>query len=543
MSANRQPSPVPTPSDGASSRTDLLEQLKAHLDPSLFAAVSGKFNSYEFQLQNAQLKVQVLEERLRQKRIEKYGPGSEKLSNLQLELLEHEPGVSNVEVAAESERETLPGSSQDEKKKKRRPHPGRQKLPAGLPRVEKIVACTPEQCKCGSCGAETKVIGYEVSEVLDVKPAEYFVQVLKREKRACKKCEEQGVATAPVTPRIIDKSLVSDRIIIDTIVRKYGDHNPVYRQSVILLRDAGIDIGRATICGWIMTVGEMLAPVVSAMRSQLLTGSYIQADETPVDVQTHDRRGKNHQSYLWQYGSPGGSVVFDFRMGRDREGPAHFLVDFEGLLQTDGYAAYDRGVGGAKMVHAACWSHARRYFIDAIKLNKQDVESVRIVELMDDLFAIDARARDEKMDHAARHALRLEEAPPLLDEIHEQILAMSRIVLPKSAAGKACSYALRLWKRLTIFLEYPELELSNNLAENSMRGVALGRKNWIHIGSKQAGPRVAAILSVVESCRRLEIPIRDYLADILPGLANTSIQRVAELTPAAWIARHTSDSL
>ena len=206
---------------------------------------------------------------------------------------------------------------------------------------------------CGNCGADKTVIGYEVSEVLDVKPAEYFVQVLKREKRACKKCEEQGVATAPVPPRIIDKSLVSDRIIIDTIVRKYGDHNPVYRQSVILLRDAGIDIGRATICGWIMTVGEMLAPVVSAMRSQLLTGSYIQADETPVDVQTHDRRGKNHQSYLWQYGSPGGSVVFDFRMGRDREGPAHFLVDFEGLLQTDGYAAYDRGVGGAKMVHAS----------------------------------------------------------------------------------------------------------------------------------------------------------------------------------------------
>jgi transposase len=539
VSTNLDPSATSTQTDGSSSRVDLLEQLKAHLDPSLFAAVSGKLNSYEFQLQNAQLKVQFLEERLRLARIAKYGPGSEKLSNLQLELLEFEPGVSNVEVAAESERETLPGSSQDEKKKKRRQHPGRQKLPANLPRVEKIVACTPEQCKCGSCSAETKVLGYEVSEVLDVKPAEYFVQVFKREKRACKKCEEQGVATAPVPPRIINKGLVSDRIIIDTIVRKYGDHSPVYRQSVILLRDAGIDIGRATICGWIMTVGEMLAPVVSAMRSQLLTASYIQADETPVDVQTHDRRGKNHQAYLWQYGSPGGSVVFDFRMGRDREGPANFLANFEGLLQTDGYAAYDRGVGGAKMVHAACWSHARRYFIDAIKLNKQDVESVRIVKLMDDLFAIDARARDEKMDRAGRHALRLEEAPPLLDKIHEQILAMSKIVLPKSAAGKACSYALKLWKRLTIFLQYPELELSNNLAENSMRGVALGRKNWIHIGSKHAGPRVAAILSVVESCRRLEIPIRDYLADILPGLVNTSIQRVAELTPTAWIAKRT----
>jgi hypothetical protein len=195
------------------------------------------------------------------------------------------------------------------------------------------------------------------------------------------------------------------------------------------------------------------------------------------------------------------------------------------------------------MVHAACWSHARRYFVDAIKLNKQDAASVRIVELMDKLFAIDARARDEKMDHAARHALRQQEAPPLLGKIHDQILAMSKIVLPKSAAGKACSYALRLWKRLNIFLEYPELELSNNLAENSMRPVATGRKNWIHIGSKQAGPRVAAILSVVESCRRLKVPVRDYLADTLPGLANTSIQRVGNLTPAAWIARHTPANL
>ncbi len=502
MSANIDPSRTSTPTDGSSSRTDLLEQLKARLDPSLFAAVSGKFNSYEFQLQNAQLKVQVLEERLRLARIAKYGPGSEKLSSLQLELLEHEPGVSNVEVAAESERETLPGSSQDVKKK-RRPHPGRQTLPADLPRVEKIVACTPEQCRCGSCGAETKVIGYEVSEVLDVKPAEYFVHVIKREKRACSTCEEQGVATAPIAARIIDKSLVSDGIIIDTIICKYGNHSPLYRQSAILLRDAGIDISRATMCGWIMTVGEMLAPVVGAMRNQLLAGDYIQADETTVDVQTHDRRGKNHQAYLWQYGSPGSSVVFDFRMGRGREGPARFLDKFEGILQTDGYVAYESGVGGPKMVHAACWSHARRGFVDAIKVNKLDVASIGIVELMDKLFAIDAGAREEKMDHAARHALRQKEGPPLLEKIHAQILELSKNVLPKSAAGEACGYTIKLWKKLSCFLEHPELELSNNLAQNSMRGIALGRKNWTHIGSRQAGPRVAAILSVLESCRRL----------------------------------------
>jgi hypothetical protein len=230
-------------------------------------------------------------------------------------------------------------------------------------------------------------------------------------------------------------------------------------------------------------------------------------------------------------------------MGCGREGPAHFLGKFEGILQTDGYAAYNSGVGSPKMVHAACWSHARRGFVDAIKLNKLDAASISIVDLMDQLFAIDARVRNEKMDHAARHILCQQEAPPLLDKIHDQILALSKNVLPKSAAGEACAYTVKPWKKLTCFPEYPELELSNNLAENSMRGIALGRKNWIHIGSQQAGPRVAAILSVVESCRRLRIPVREYLHEILPGLADRSIQQVADLAPAAWGARQTSGNL
>jgi transposase len=537
VSETCHPGAAPTPIHTQPSPADLLEQLKAQLPESLFATVSGAMATYENELQRARLKIQVLEEKLRLQRIAKYGPGSEKLSSLQLVLLELEPGVSNTEVTAESERGTLPSSAK--KNKKRRKHPGRQTLPADLARVERVIACSPEQCTCGSCGGETKVIGYEVSEVLEVKPAEYYVHVTKREKRACKSCEEQGVATAPLPVRIIDKSLVSDRIIIDTIVGKYADHNPLYRQSVILLRDAGIDISRATMCGWVMTVGEMLMPLVAAMRRELLAGSYIQADETTIHVQMHDGRGKNHQGYLWQYGTPGGATIFDFRMGRGREGPARFLEKFEGILQTDGYTAYDRGVGGPKMVHAACWSHARRQFIDAIKLNKQDAASVSVVELMDQLFAIDAQAGDEKMDHAARHALRQQQAPPLLEKIQDQIVAMSKNVLPKSAAGEACAYTLKLWMRLTCFLQYPELELSNNLAENSMRPIATGRKNWIHLGSQQAGPKVAAILSVVESCRRLRIPVRDYLKETLPGLANRSIQLVAGLTPAAWTPKHT----
>jgi hypothetical protein len=225
-------------------------------------------------------------------------------------------------------------------------------------------------------------------------------------------------------------------------------------------------------------------------------------------------------------------------MSRGRQGPAQFLDRFEGILQTDAYVAYDREIGGVNMVHACCWAHARRRFVEAVKLNKQDAASIRAVKLMDELFAIDAEARDDNMDHARRHALRQQKAPALLNHIRSHILTMSKTVLPKSAAGQASSYTLGIWTRLTRFLDYPVLELSNNLAENSMRPIALGRSNWIHIGSQDAGPRIAAIFSVVESCRRLKIPIRDYLADILPGLANAPIRSIAEFTPAAWAAKY-----
>ena len=488
------------------------------------------------QLEWAYLKISVLEERLRLQRIAKYGPKSEKLSDAQLELLEGEPGVSAAEVEAESSREPLPPATAPASSGKRgkRQHPGRQTLPPELPRVERIISCLPEQCLCKECGKETFLIGYEESEQLDVRPASYFVAVTKREKRACRGCA-QGVSTAPVPERIVEKGLASDAVVIDTLVSKYSDHLPLYRQSVILSRETGIEISRATMDGWVMRCGELLMPVATAIGRELLSGGYVQADETPVPVQMRDGRGKNLQAYLWQYGQPGGSTVFDFRTGRGRDGPKKFLGHYQGILQTDGYSAYDQ-TGGVNIVHAACWAHARRKLFDAVKLSPQDRMAAQLVARVDELFAIDAEARKAGMDPASRHALRQEHSRPLLEVIRKELEAARQTVLPSSALGKAANYTLSLWQKLTRFLEQPELELSNNLAENSMRPVVLGRKNWIHVGSEQAGPKVAAILSVFESCRRLKISVREYLASVLPGLANTPVQRVSECTPARWSA-------
>jgi hypothetical protein len=225
-----------------------------------------------------------------------------------------------------------------------------------------------------------------------------------------------------------------------------------------------VEISRATMDGWVMPVGESLIPLVEAMRQELIGSGYIQADETPVGVQMHDRRGRNHQAYLWQYGSPGREVVFGFRMSRAREGPGQFLKKFQGLLQTDGYAACD-GLGGARVIHAACWAHARRKLVESVRLNLKDEAAIDLLQLVNDLFAIDAKAREENLDLAARNALRQEMARPLLQPIKVRLLAGREKALPKSCFGKACRYALNLWDKLTRFLDHPELELSTNLAK------------------------------------------------------------------------------
>src|SRR2546425_9499538 len=231
--------------------------------PATLSDAEKMIEQLQQKLQISELRVLLLEEQLRLRRIEKYGAGSEKLSNLQLEMLEQEPGVSPAEVQAESERPTIAGDAVDVAgyPRKRRPHPGRQSLPAELPRVERVIRCPAEQCVCGQCGQPTTVIGYEESEQLEVEPAKYFVLVSKREKRTCTYCKGGRIVSAPAPVRIIDKGLVSDRVVIDTVIRKYCDHLPLYRQSVILDREAGGGVNRATLGGWVMPVGGMVGPL------------------------------------------------------------------------------------------------------------------------------------------------------------------------------------------------------------------------------------------------------------------------------------------
>lgn len=488
--------------------------------------------------EGSQIENKLLRERLRLALIKKYGPKSESLSDAQMELLELEPGVEQAEVVLESEqsRKTQAPTAGETPRSGRSSH-GRSPLPQHLPRKVVTIAVPESLCVCQRCRAPKELIGYEESEQLHVLPAEYCVLVTRREKRACRRCSGEGVQSAPLPERILPKGKLSDAFIIDVLVRKYLNHTPVYRQCAGLEQDHGIQISRQTLVDALMASGALMQALVKPMMADLLAGGYIQADETTVPVQSTAVRGRNHQGYLWQYGRPGGPVVFDFQMGRSREGPKTRLQGFRGWLQSDGYSVYAELSEGIR--HAGCLVHARRYYFEAAQLTPTAPEPREMLGLFAQIYVVEREAKEAGLSPQARRELRQARSRPLMETLKRRASEIQEASRPSSKLSEACAYTLSQWERLEAFLNDGTLEADNNLCENGMRPVALGRKNWLHLGDESAGPKVAAILSVFETCRRLKINVREYLTDVLPRLGAWPANRVDELTPAAWKASRT----
>jgi transposase len=478
--------------------------------------------------------IQLQDEKIRLLNFQLWGPKGEKLSAAQSGWLFAEASVTAGEVQAEAERPETEKTSLPKVKKPRGPHPGREPLPVHLERREIILPCHPADCRCGQCGAERPVIGYETHEELGCTPAEFYVNVIKREKRGSHCRPEQGVATAPVPPRIVPKGKLSDEFILHVLIQKYQLHNPVYRQLAALLENHDVELDRKTVTDALLAAGELLRPVVRAQAVELLRGKYLQVDETTVPVQTGEKTGRNQQGYFWEYSEPGGRVVFDFQMGRGRAGPAAFLKGFRGTVQCDGYAAYDDL--GPDIIFAGCLAHARRGFVEAAKLAPLNPVPPEILATIGHLYAVETTARQQGLAATQRLALRQKESVPVMAALKDRLVAIRQTIPPGGKLAQACDYALGQWSRLEVYLQDGAVEIDNNWCEGAMRPLALGRKNWLHLGSEQAGPKVAAIASLVETCRRLDINLHAYLSDILPKLGDWPINRIAELTPTAWKA-------
>jgi transposase len=483
--------------------------------------------------------IQLKDEQIRLLNFRLFGPKSEKLSSTQMPLLLEEISLVAGEVEREAE---LPEAQKQgvlpQAGKARPNHPGRDKLPEHLERREEIIPCCPPDCHCSKCGVELPVIGYETREELACEPARFWVRVIKREKRGSHCLEEQGVVTAAVPAQIVPKSKLSNDFVIEVLAQKYQQHVPVYRQCAVLAEDHGIQLSRKTVTDALLAAGGLLSAVVRAQAAALVAGPYLQADETPVPCQTPEKTGRNHRAFIWEYSVPGGPVVFDFQMGRGREGPRQFLKGFRGKLQCDGYTAYDDL--GEGIVYVGCLAHIRRGFVDAAKVAPQDPLPVEVRERIGQLYAVEIEARTAGLAPAARLALRQEKSAPVMNALKVRLVEIRQARDPGSKLAQACKYALGQWSRLEEYLKDGILEIDNNWCEGGIRPIALGRKNWLHIGSEQAGPKVAAIASIVETCRRLDINLRSYLKDVLPKLGDWPANRVAELTPTAWQAAHKS---
>ena len=482
----------------------------------------------------------------------RYGAKGEKLSTLQLDLLDLEPGVSAKEVELEAG-QTDPAALVPEEagthsntkgpagKRYGKSHPGRGELPAHLPRVERVLECTPGECRCGQCGREKKLIGWDVSETLDLKPLEFFVVQTRRAKYACPACPEEGVQQPAQPSRIIDRGLCEDRVVIEVMVRKYTDHLPLFRQAAAFLRDAGIDLSRKTLSGWVMRAGGLLVPVNAAIYREVAAEGYMQVDESPVPVSDPDIPGANGRGWWWTYCNPRGSISYGFARTRGYDAAVGRLKHYNGRIQTDGYAVYDK-FDHQGLIHLGCWSHARRPFHQLATVLKKDAprsaicrHAIGIVEAIGKLYAHERTLREANAPPEVRLAHRQEHSVPLLDPIRQRIEAAQADSMPGSKLARACAYVLGQWPKLIRVFDFGEVELDTNWAENSVRPLVLGRKNWLHVGSWEAGPRVAAIASVIESSKRLGINPREYLADVLPRLANGTTSEVPSLTPSAWL--------
>ena len=433
---------------------------------------------------------------------------------------------------------------------------GRRPLPADLPR-RRLIHDVPEAAKvCGECGHEKKLIGQEVTEQLEYVPASTFVIEHVQLKYACPCCKA-GVVQGEKPAQPIEKCIAGPGLLAHVIVSKYSEHLPLYRQEAILARH-GVQLSRALLCQWAMASAEALEPIVKAMRSQVLLSHVVATDDTPVDVLTHGEEGLgNHQGRLWVYVGDAlhPYMVYDFSWTRGGEHPDKFLGDFRGILLADAFSGYDalfkkdsRRPEKVPLTEAGCNTHARRYFFEATA--EAPALVARILRLYKRMWAVEREAkekwpalREPGPDPAAlaeaaagRLDLRRRRSRPVMKALKKilEILRCRDDVLPKSGLGKAIGYALGHWTALTLFLGDGLIEADNNQSERALRVVCIGRRNWLHLGSRRGGRAAAVLFSLVQSARRHGLDPFVYLRDLLTRIPTHPQNRIHELFPDNW---------
>ena len=404
--------------------------------------------------------------------------------------------------------------------------PKRRPLPPELPRVE--TRHEPGTCTCGQCGAALAHIGDNVSEKLDCKPLEFFVRRDVYPQYACRACET--IVAKPVAPAIVDRGIAAPGLLAQVIIAKYTDHLPLYRQEAIYAR-SGVELNRTTLAEWIGAVGAALAPLTAALTTELLARPVLHADETPV-AQLDPGAGKTKRCYLFAYRSAVGAplVVFDYGASRSGSHVRDFLGDWRGALVVDDYAGY-KALWQQGVTELGCWAHARRKFFDLHAANKSTLAAEALTRIAA-LYRIESEASE--FDVAARSAHREEHARSEVDAFFEWLTAIRPRISAGSGSANAIDYVLKREAALRRYLDDGRYPIDNNPVENAIRPLALGRKNWLFVGSARAGERAAAIMSLLATAKANDHEPHAWLTDVLTRLPTTKDRDIGDLLPHTW---------
>jgi transposase len=443
-------------------------------------------------------------------------------------------GLHDTAVEPEAAAPAPPNDAGDAAPRPKAARPDRRTRLDHLPhhRIEHDLPEDEKTCSC--CGGAKQRIGEDLSRELEFRPARLEVNVHVLPKYACPKCRD-GVASPPVPPKPVPGGIAGPGLVAYVVVSKFADHLPLYRLEDILFRH-GVYLSRSTLCDWVKNAAASLGPLADLQKTLVLQSPVLWTDDTPVTVLGGEGPG-SAKGRFWVYIGDDGHPysVYDFTMSRARDGPSAFLEGYRGFLQADAYGGYDGiflGSNGA-IVEVACWAHARRKFYDA--RSNAPREANQVLEWIRQLYDVEDRARD--FSAAERHALRQRESVPLLDRIEKYLDELSPRILPKSALGKALTYARNQRAALRQYVSDGRLTIDNNVSERTLRLQAIGRKNWEFLGSVEAGPRAAVLFTILAGAKRHHLEPWAYLRDVLLRLSAGETE-LESLLPDRWAASH-----